>query len=237
MKPGSGIGASTLLAALLLGAPAQAEGVFAGLDLSTGVVAGSSSTMNGGGAIGGGGAVYDVGFGQGFGIGGHLGYRFDPAFSVSLSYEHMRAGVSWNVDYALVGTDSAFAGVAAANLLMGNAAYTHALTDTVAIELRGGLGLAINTLADVVETEFPTGAFLADLEPGAKFSPAAQIGLGLSQQIAPNIRLALTTSATYIGGFATGDTRTGNLGVTPITPYELDHVWGASVEASLRVDF
>ena len=231
------IGALLVLAALLLGGPVRAEGYFAGVDLSMGLAGGTSSTTNGGAAFAGGGTVYDLRFGQSFSVGGHVGYRFDPAFSVSLSYEHIRTAVSWNVDYPLVPGDSAFRGVAASNLLMGNAAYTHALTETTAIELRGGLGLAINTLSDVVESQIPTGTFLADLTQGTRFSPAAQRGIGLSQQLAPNVRLALGTSATYIGGFATGNTRTGNLGVTAITPYEIDHVWRANVGATLRIDF
>lgn len=217
---------------------AVAEDFFAGLDVSWGKVSGGSRTTNGGGAIGGGGTVYDLAFRQSLGVGMHAGYRLDHAFSASVSYEYIQTGVSWKASYVdpLAG-DGAFDGSAVSNLLMANATFRHPISDSTSFELRGGLGAAINVLANVVETDITSGALVSNVGQGVSVSPAARLGVGLSHEIAPHALLALNTSATYLGGFTTGETRFGNLGTTAITPYTIENAWRAEISASLRVGF
>lgn len=54
---------------------------------------------------------------------------------------------------------------------------------------------------------------------------------------APNATLGLNASLGYTGSFETGDTRSGNLGVTSVGPYKLADVWRADLGVSLRVQF
>jgi hypothetical protein len=227
------------MAVLLLPACALAEdaAVFAGLDLSGGWASGSSSTTDGGAAIAGGGVAGNVTFGQTAGIGGHLGYRFDPSLSTFISYGHLRGSVSWDAAFPLFGVASNFRGDAISNLIMGNLAYDWALSDTTSLRASAGLGLSLNSLSGVVESDEGTGLFLADVADHTHISPAAGIGAGIQHKIAPNAALGVNAAVSYVGGFETGDTRSGNLGVTAITPYRIDHVWRANLGASLRFDF
>lgn len=229
----------TTIAVLLLPASTLAEDTsfFAGLDLSGGWAFGSSSTTNGGAAFAGGGVVDNVTFGQTTGIAGRLGYRFDPSLSTFISYTHLRGSVGWDAAFPLFGVASNFRGDAISNLVMGNLAYDWALSDTTTLHASAGLGIAVNSLSGVVESDEGTGLFLADVADHAHISPTAEIGAGIQHKIAPNAALGLHAAVSYAGGFETGDTRSGNLGVTPITPYRIDHVWRANLGASLRFDF
>ena len=218
--------------------PARGESLFSGFDVSGGLAWGGSDTTDGGAAVAGGGTVHDVAFGSGIGLGGHLGYRLTSDFAVTLSYHYLQADVFWRADYALAGVgDSNFAGRAASHVLMGSGIFTHALSDATALELRGGLGVALNSLSNVEEIHAPDGQFLAVISEERQVSPAAEIAVGLSHAISPTMFLALETSATYVGDFSTGDTRTGNLGVTDIGRYSINDVWHGKVGAALRVDF
>jgi hypothetical protein len=224
---------------LLFPVPALAEdsGFFAGLDVSGGLASGSSSTRNGGAAFAGGGVVGNVKFDGTIGVGGHVGYRFDPSVSAFISYQYIRGGVSWDAKFPLIGAASDFDGDAISNVIMGNVAYDWALSDATSIGVSTGIGLSFNSLSDVVETDKATGLFLADVEDHTEISPAAQIGVSLQHRIAPNAVLALNAAVSYVGDFETGDTRSGNLGVTPITPYGIDDVWRANLGASLNFAF
>src|SRR5690554_2854137 len=117
-----------LLAASLFPLSASAEdiGLFGGLDLSGGVASGSSGTTNGGNPVAGGGIVENVEFGNTVGIGGHVGYRFDPAWSAFLSYQHVRGDVSWDAVFPLFGVTSNFDGTAISNVVLANLAYDFA---------------------------------------------------------------------------------------------------------------
>jgi hypothetical protein len=230
---------SALIAASLVPVSARAEdtGFFAGLDWSAGMASGSSKTTNGGAPWAGGGVVSNVKFGGTIGIGGHAGYRFNPALSGFISYQHVRGDVSWDATFPLFGVSSDFKGTAISNVIMGNLAYDFALSDTTSIRTSVGIGLSFNSLSNVVERDVATGLFLADVADRTRTSPAAQIGAGIQHRIAPHAVLGLNASVSYTGGFETGDTRSGNLGVTPITPYKIDDVWRTNLTASLRFAF
>jgi hypothetical protein len=230
---------SALIAAFLVPAPACAEdtGFFAGLDVSGGVASGSSRTTDGGAPWAGGGVVDNVKFGNTTGIGGHAGYRFDPALSGFISYQHIRGDVSWDASFPMFGVASDFKGIATSNVVMGNLAYDFALSDMTSIRASVGVGLSFNTLSNVVETDRGTGFFLDDVADRTRTSPAAQVGAGIQHKIASNAVLGLTAAASYTGGFETGSTRSGNLGITAITPYKIDDVWRASLSASIRYEF
>jgi len=224
--------------AMALPATAQGEdGVFAGLDILGGMASGSSSTTNGGAPIAGGGVVDNVKFGNTVGIGGHIGYRFDPARSVFISYQHIRGDIGWNANFPLYGVSSRFDGTAISNAILGNVAYEIPLSGATAIRTTAGLGLTFNTLSGLVETDVATGLFLANPAAHTKISPIAQIGVGLRHKIAASTTLALDSTIAYAGGFETGKTRTGNLGVTEINPYKIDDVWRANLAASIRFKF
>lgn len=228
-----------LIAASLVPAPALAEdtGFFAGLDLSGGMASGSSRTTDGGASWAGGGVVENVKFGNTTGIGGHAGYRFDPALSGFISYQHIRGDVSWDATFPMLGVASAFKGIAISNVVMGNLAYDFALSGTTSIRASAGAGLSFNTLSSVTETDVATGLFLSDVRDHTRTSPAAQIGAGIWHNITPNAVLGLNASVSYTGGFETGSTRSGNLGITPITPYKIDDVWRTNLSASIRFEF
>lgn len=230
---------ATLAAMVFLPAPAVAQdtGFFAGLDVSGGLAFGSSSTRNGGAAVAGGGIVNSVKFDDTFGIGGHIGYRFDPSRSAFISYQHIRGDVSWGANFPSFGVASDFKGDAISNVIMGNLAYDWALSGMTSIQFGAGLGVSINSLSNVVETDQGTGLFLADVAGHTRISPAAQLSLGIQQKITPNATLGLNAAVGYTGGFETGETRNGNLGVTSITPYKIDNVWRASLQASVRFEF
>ncbi len=230
-----------LLACLtgLVPVAAQAEDgpLFAGIDLAAGLAAGTSSTTNGGAAFAGGGVVNNIGFDPALGLGGHLGYRFDPAWTGQLRYSHTRGGVRWDADFTLIGATSQFAGTASSDVIMGQVNHDWALSPSTALTTGLGLGVSFNTLSGVVETDQGTGTFLSDVEHHTMINPAAQLQLGLEHTLAPGAILGLEAGVAYAGAFETGATRRGNLGVTSIQPYRLDHVWRASLGASFKVSF
>lgn len=230
---------SIVMAVPFLQTPAHAEhsGFFAGLDMSGGMAFGSSSTTKGGAAFAGGGVVNHVKFGGAIGGGGHAGYRFDPSLSTFISYRHIRSDVGWNANFPVFNISSDFKGTAISNAVMGHLAYDLALSDATSVRTSAGLGLSFNSLSGVVETDKGTGTFLADVADHTQISPTAQIGAGISHRIAPRAVLGVDASISYTGGFATGHTRSGNLGITPITPYKIDSVWRADLGASLRYEF
>lgn len=220
-----------------LPALAAEQGLFAGLDASAGAAFGSSKTTNGGASFAGGGVVDGVKFGTTWGGGGHVGYQFDPAMSAFISYQSVWGDVRWNAHYPLIGASSKFDGMAISNVILGNVAYEFPLSNATTLKTTAGLGVAFNTLSNVTETDRPTGVFLSNLESRTKIGPAAQVGLGLRHKIAPNAIVGLDGLVAYMGGFETGNTRSGNLGVTEINPYRIDDVWRASVSASIKASF
>lgn len=226
----------TIATTLLLPAAvlAQDSGFFAGLDVSGGWAFGSSDTTNGGAAFAGGGVVDNVRLGETVGVGGHIGYRLDPALSAFVSYQHVRGDVSWDAAFPLFGVTSDFKGDAISHMIMGNLAYDWTLSDATSIRASAGLGVSINSLSGVVETDRGTGVFLADVANRSRTGPTAQIGAGIQRKITTHVVLGLNAAVSYTGSFETGDSRSGNLGVTPITPYEIDDVWRASLGASIR---
>lgn len=225
-----------LIAATLAPVAASAEdaGFFAGVDLSGGMASGSSKTTNGGAPWAGGGVVNNVKFGNTAGLGGHAGYRFGPALSGFISYQYIRGNVGWDATFAMFGVASDFKGRATSHVVMGNIAYDFALSGTTSIRASAGVGLSFNALSNVVETDVATGFFVSDVTDHMRTSPAAQIGAGIQHRIASNAMLGLNASVGYTGSFETGNTRSGNLGITPITPYRIDDVWRANLGASLR---
>jgi hypothetical protein len=68
------------------------------------------------------------------------------------------------------------------------------------------VGVGFNTLSGVVETNKPTGEFLADLADHTKTDIIARVGLGLRHRIAQNVVVGLDGSIAYVGGFETGNT-------------------------------
>ena len=230
--------AATVVAAFIP-APALADdtGFFAGLDLSGGAAFGSSGTTDGGAPWAGGGVVGNVKFHGAVGIGGEIGYRFDPALSAFVSYRHSQGGVNWDVDFPAFGIVSGFEGTAASDAVMANLGYDFALSGDTTLRASAGVGLSFNTLSDVVEKDGASGLFLADIAGHTHVSPAAQLGAGIRHRLAPSAILGLDAALSYNGGFATGTTRSGNLGVTPINPYGIDDVWRANIGASLRFEF
>jgi hypothetical protein len=236
MHPGSLV-LAFIAAALPATAFAGEPGFFAGLDVVGGIAAGSSGTINGGAPFAGGGVVNTVKFGKTTGIGGHIGYRFDPSASVFISYQHIQGDIGWNANFPAVGVASGFEGSAISNAVMGNVAYEFPLTTATAIRTTAGLGFTFNTLTGIAETDKATGIFLDDVADHTTIRPTAQIGAGIRHEIAPNITLGLDASIAYAGGFETGNTRRGNLGITDINPYRIDNVWRANFGASIRVAF
>ncbi|WP_318912990.1 hypothetical protein [Shinella zoogloeoides] len=108
-----------------------------------------------------------------------------------------------------------------------------------ATTLRGtaGLGLTFNTLSGVTETDRGTGSFVSDVADHTKIGPVAQVGAGVWHRITPKAVLGLDALVSYAGGFETGNTRFGNLGTTPINPYEIDRVLRVNLGASIRFAF
>lgn len=230
---------SAAITASLFPAAAFAEdaGFFAGIDLTGGIASGSSSTTNGGAAFAGGGVVDNVKFGSALGIGGHIGYRFSPALSAFISYQHVRGDVSWDASFPLIGAASHYDGTASSDAVLANLAYDLPLSGATSLTTSAGVGLSFNTLSGIVETDKPTGLFLSDVADHTRVSPMAQIGAGIRHRLSSNVMLGLNASVSYTGGFETGDTRSGNLGVTSITPYKIDDVWRGNLGATIRVTF
>ncbi len=213
------------------------QGFFAGPDVFGGTAFGSSSTTNGGAPFAGGGVAGDVKFGETWGIGGHVGYRFDPAISTFISYQHIRGDIGWNAIFPLYGISSRYEGSAISNAVLGNVAYEFPLSAATRVRTTAGLGIAFNTLSGVVETDRPSGLFLADVANHTKVSAIAQVGLGIQHRIAQNVVVGLDGVIAYAGGFETGNTRSGNLGITDINPYRIDDVWRANLSGSIRFEF
>lgn len=216
---------------------AQDGDFIAGLAVSGGLNYGSSNTKNGGAAFAGGGIVRNLTFDGVAGLGGYVGVRLRPSLSAFISYQHLRGGVSWDAEFPAIGVASSFRGFAHSNIVMGNLGYDWTLSDRTMLRARGGLGLAMNAFAGLVETDRATGQFLAEVASSPSLSPAAEIGAGIAHRFTRNAEFSLNAAVGYVGGFRTGDTRTGNLGVTAITPYEVDHVWRVSLGASVRYLF
>jgi hypothetical protein len=218
-------------------ASAGEPGFFAGLDVSGGTAFGSSGTTNGGAPIAGGGIVGDVRFGETWGIGGHAGYRFNPAVSAFVSYQHIRGSIGWTAAFPLYGVSSRFDGSAVSNAILGNIAYEFPLSDATTIRTTAGLGVSFNTLSGVVETDVASGQFLSNLADHTNAGAMALVGLGLGHWIAPNAEVGLDGSIAYAGSFETGNTRSGNQGITGINPYGIDDVWRANLSGSIRFEF
>lgn len=219
---------------------AQDHAVFGGLDILGGMAFGSSSTKNGGGLLPlfeGDGVVSNVSFGETVGVGGHVGYRFNPSWSAILSYQHIRGDIGWDATFTNHGGASKFGGDAISNAIIGNIAYERPLSGATALNLRAGLGVSFNRLSGIVETYKPTGEFISDVAGKTKPAPLAQIGAGVHHKLTARATIGLDALLAYTGGFETGDTRKGNLGVTDINPYRIDDVWRANLGASFRLDF
>jgi hypothetical protein len=231
--------ASAVIALLLAPVSAFADeaGFFAGLDAAGGIAFGSSSTTDGGASFAGGGVVGDVKFKGTAGLGGHAGYRFESPLSAFVSYNYIQGRVRWAAHYPLFGVSSNFKGTTASHSLMGNLAYDFTLSDATAFRTTAGLGLSFNTLSSVVETDAATRLFLADLATKTRVSPTAQVGAGIRHRLTDSITWGLNTSVSYSGGFATGHTRSGNLGVTSINPYKIDDVWRINMGTSIGFRF
>lgn len=192
---------------------------------------------DGGAALTGGGIVGNVKFGETAGIGGHIGYRLDPALSVSISYQHTRGDIGWDANFPLFGVASSFEGSAASDAVLGNVVYNLILSDMSAVRATAGLGVAFNSLSGVIETDKATGLFVSYVTDHTRVSPMAQIGGGIQYKITANAVLGLDASIAYTGGFETGNTRSGNLGITGINPYKIDDVWRTNLSASIRFEF
>jgi hypothetical protein len=215
---------------------AQESGFFAGVDVSGGTAQGSSSTRDGGAPFAGGGIVKNLRLGNTVGFGGHAGYRFSD-LSVFVSYQHVRGSVSWDADFPAIGATSNYAGFAVTDAVLANVAYDWPLTHALTFRTSAGLGVAFNTLSGVAENDQGSGAFLSNVGNHTQVSPAAQVGVGFRYKLMPRMELGLDAAVAYTGGFRTGDTRTGNLGVTQIVPYKIDNVWRPSLWASLQYKF
>ena len=229
-----------LVAALPVASHAQDRGFFVGVDVLGGVASGSSDTRNGGGILPmfeGDGVVDEIRFENTIGIGGHIGYRFKPSWSAIISYQHFRDGVSWEATFPTHGGGSSFDGEATSDVVVANLAYTRPLSDATSASIRVGVGVAFNGLSDLVETDKATGIFVSDVAEHRKASATIPIGLGIQRTLTSSMSIGLDAAYAYAGGFATGDTRTGNLGVTSINPYEINSVWRGTLGASLRVMF
>lgn len=217
---------------------AAEPGFFAGVDVSAGTAWGSSSTKNGGASIAGGGVVRNVKFGGTVGIGGHVGYRFNSAWSTFVSYQHTRGNISWDADFPnFYNQTSHFAGTATSDSILANLAYTFHLSDATSIKTSAGVGLAFNSLSGVVETTGGTGLFVSDVGDHTETSAIAQLSAGIHHKVTPNWGCGLNVGIAYTGGFETANTRFGNLGTTEINPYKIDDVWRANVMASMQYRF
>lgn len=214
---------------------ADDRGVIAGVEVSAGTVHGSSDTRNGGG-FGGGGVVTNVDVGHATGIGAHVGYRFGTHWSAFLGYTRSRGDIRWDAEFPS-SLATHFSGTAESDVLMANVSYAHPLSDATGFDISAGLGVSRNTLADVVETVRGTHDFASNVHEDRRTNPAARIAAGIRHALSPNTTLGLEASLAYVGKFRTGTTRSGNLGVTQINPYEIDGVWHASLTASLRYAF
>jgi hypothetical protein len=218
---------------------AKDRNIFVGLDLSGGKAFGSSNTKDGGGTpplFQGDGVVHNVKFGETIGIGGHIGYRVTPSWSLFLSYQHVRGDVRWDATYPSFGVSSRFDGKATSNAIMGNVAYERPLFKATSLRVRAGAGLTFNRLSSLVETDKATGQFGSNVAAHEKIGPVAEIGLGLEHKVAAHAIIGLDASIAYTGRFATGSERRGNLGTTSINPYEIDNAYRTNLGISLKYE-
>ena len=222
--------------AVPVSALAGEQGFFAGVDATGGMAFGSSGTTDGGAPSGGGGTVSNVKFGGMGGIGGHVGYQFDPALSASISYQHIRGSIGWDTNFAAGGA-TRFDGTAISNVVLANVAYEVPVSERTMLRTTVGAGLTFNTLSRVVETLPPGGQLNSILADHTEIGAAAQVGLGLRHTIAPNVVAGLDGLVAYASGFETGSTRNSNTGVSYINPYKIDNVWRAMISASIKVNF
>ena len=214
--------------------------LFVGLDLSGGIASGSSSTRDGGGVLplfSGDGEVGNVHFDHTIGIGAHAGYRFNPSWSTFLRYRHVHGSVGFDAFYPSFRVASKFKGSANSDAVLGGLIHHHSLSPADSLQLSAGAGLAFNRLYDIVERDRDSGLFVADVASHSRTAFTADIGLGLQHAVAAGTTIGLDLSATYAGGFATGNSRRGNLGVTVINPYGIDNVWRGNLGLSLRQTF
>lgn len=236
----AGLISGAVLSVMATIAAAENRGFFAGLDALGGVAFGSSSTKNGGGLppmFNGDGVVGNVRFGATSGVGGHAGYRFTPSWAALLSYQHLRGDIGWNATFATSGMVAEFDGVATSDVLIGSLAYERSVSAATALRLTAGLGVTFNRLSQIVETNKAGGEFISNVAGNTMVSPAAQIGAGVRHNLTDNATIGLDALLAYSGGFETGATRQGNLGVTDINPYRIDNVWRMNLGASVRFEF
>ncbi len=231
--------AYALIASIIVptSALAEARGYFWGLDASVGTASGSSSTTDGGAPFAGGGVTSHVKFGSTTGIGAQAGYRIDPDLAVFASYQHIHGHVAWRAHFPLVGASSEFTGKATTQALMVNVSHRWPLSDATSIKARLGLGVAANSLSGMVETDSASGSFLSNPANHTKTSPTALIGASVQHEVTQKTLLGFDISVAHSGSFQTGNTRTGNLGVTSITPYKIDKVWRVNLGASVNMAF
>lgn len=223
-----------------VGAAAGKQNFFAGLDVFAGMAFGSSSTKDGGGLPPFGaadGVVGNVRFGETVGVGGHVGYRFDPAWSASISYHHIFGDIRWDATFPAFGSVSRIAGDATSDVLVANVIHMRHLSDATALSLKAGLGVGFNRLSDLVETRKADGHFISNVAGKTKAAPVAQIGAGVLHSFSPNATIGFDALLSYAGGFETGSTRRGNLGVTGINPYRIENVWRTNLGVSARFEF
>lgn len=216
---------------------AQEAGLFAGFDLLGGGALGTSHTTDGGAPFAGGGIVDNVRFGAMAGVGGHIGYRLDGPLSVFVSYQHVRSDIGWDASFPVFDIASRFDGTATSDALLANLAYDVPLSQATGLNLSAGVGATLNTLSGIAETDVETGSFLADIADHSALRPTGRIAAALEHEIGENSLLSLGASLAYVGGFETGTTRRGNLGVTDINPYGIDDVWRAGLGVSLQFQF
>jgi len=226
-----------LAAGIPIAAVAEDIGPFGALDVVGGVASGTSSTTDGGEPFARGGVVDDVTMGPTVGLRGQIGYRFDSSWSAFVSYQHIEGDVSWIADFPAIGASSTFDGTATSDAILGNIAYDLPLSDVTVVKAVAGLGISFNTLSDVIEADAASGTFLARLADRTTIAPIVQVETGIQHTITPNAMLGLSASIAHVGGFETGNTRRGNIGVRAINPYRIDDVWRANIGVSLRVRF
>lgn len=221
-----------------IAAQASEPGFFAGVDVQTATVSGSSNTTDGGAAFGLGGVVHDVDFGEAWGLGGHIGYRINSNLSATLSYMHAEGEVDWRTDFPkFPGSETRFAGKALSDAVLMNVIYDRPLSSTTVLKMQAGVGVAFNTLSDIVETLPITAGFVSNVADNTKASPTARIGVGLHRRMTPDVVLGLDGGVAYGGEFETGKTRSDSAGVTDINPYALTDVWRMSLGVSLSYAF
>lgn len=225
-----------VVALLPCAALAETTGFFAGAEAIGGLAHGSMRTTDGG-APGFDGVARDLRLGNVYGAGGEIGYRFDNQFGLAIAYMHTRGSVSWEAAFQLAPITSGYRGTASSDAVMARAYLDVPIDGRTSVGLKGGLGLALNTLSSVVETNVPGGEFLAVLGDRTVVGPAAEVGLSMSHALARNGMLSLGGTFAYVGGYATGETRQGNLGTTAINPYTIDSVWHARINAKLAMRF